>query len=286
MQNVEIVWFGLGRGLSINSEFRIPNSEFSAVSPCYDDGAFCPVCKSRMAYEYRIAGHYGDYYCSACGFRRSEPDIEVTGLDYISGTATIVRKSELGMPNSLQSVETHLMFPSLVGAYNTAAAVAAAAAAGVSAGDAARALEGYELTGGRTMRFFAGDREGTLLVSKHENSLSYNQSLSWVVRQGKPCTVIVLVDTISRKYYTSETSWLWDVDFDILADDSVESIVLAGRYSNELMARFAMSAIEPKKYFFVSGLDSLREYIQKKTAGDIYAVTCFADKAKLLKAFE
>ena len=280
------VWFGMSREMAINSEFRIPNSElfaipnseFKAAQPLYDDGAFCPVCKSRMTYEYRIAGHYGAYACNKCGLSRPKPDIEVTALDNRTGVVTIV-------PDSLDSVESHLKLPSLVGAYNLAAAVATAAAVGVNVGDAARALDGYELVGGRTVRFSSGKREGILLVSKHENSLSYNQSLAWVTKQDKPCTVIVLVDSISRKYYTGETSWLWDVDFDILADDCVKSIVLAGRYSNELMARFAMSSIDPGKIGCAADLAKLCEHVQQNTTGDIYALTCFADKMKLLKAF-
>ena len=239
-----VLWFGVSRDLSV-----------AAFRGMYDDGAFCPVCKSRMEYEYRIAGHYGAYNCGACGHSRKKPDIEMSSTRGISA------------------------------AYNMAAAIAAASAAGISAGDAAEALEGYELKGGRTVRFSAGGRSGVLLISKHENSLSYNLSMSWVVRQRKPCTVIVLVDSISRKYYTSETSWLWDVDFDILADDTVQSIVLAGRYSNELMTRFEMSSVDPGKCC-VAGLDALREKVGQCGAGDIYVLTCFADKAKLLKVFE
>ena len=263
-----VVWFGVGSAVVDGPGRR----------GMYDDGAFCPVCKSRMTYEYRIAGHYGKYNCSRCGHYRNTPDIEVAGLDIQSG--------ETAISFSGGSITTRLTLPSLTGAYNLAAAIAAAEAAGVSAQDAARALDGYELRGGRTIRFSAGAREGILLISKHENSLSYNQSMAWTVLQRKPCTVIVLVDAISRKYYTSETSWLWDIDFDILADDNVREVMLAGRYSNELMARAAMSAIPPEKCRSISDLSSLREYVGQSCADSVYAITCFSDKAKLLKAFE
>jgi len=159
-------------------------------------------------------------------------------------------------------------------------------AAGVSPEDAARGLDGFELSGGRTIRFSTAGRQGILLVSKHENSLSYNQSLSWISGRGTPCTVIVLVDSISRKYYTSETSWLWDVDFDILANESVRNVVLAGRYVNELAARFVMSDVEPGRISHIGDLGGLREYVVSATAGDIYAITCFSDKGKLIKVFE
>ena len=240
----------------------------------YDDGAFCPICKSRMKYEYRVAAHMGSYRCDACGHARPTPQVEAAAVDYETGAVTFG-----------DGAMSRLAFPSLTGAYNLAAAIAAVGlAVGTSAEVAARILEGYALTGGRTVDFTVDDRAGMLLVSKHENSVSYNQSLAWVVGRRKPCTVVIVVDSISRKYYTSDTSWLWDIDFGILADSCINHIVLAGRYVNDLAARFALSAVNPSKAARVADLTSLRTHIATSTAHDIYALTCFSDKEKLLKA--
>ena len=260
----ETLWFGIGSdaaGLRVRTGM-------------YDDGAFCPVCKEPMSYSYRTAGHDGGYKCSSCAHKRPDPDVEVKKLDLQTGEITFK-----------DDTCTHLPLPGLAGAYNLCAAIAAAKAAGIQADEAKRALDGFALTGGRTVRFTLNEREGFLLISKHENSYSYNHSLSWGISRSKPCTVVILVDAISRKYYTSETSWLWDVDFDLLTDDNVQNIVLAGRYVNELAARFSMTAVDPEKIGYVANPGDLRKYVEKNTTGDIYAVTCFSDKAKLLKAF-
>ena len=52
---------------------------------------------------------------------------------------------------------------------------------------------------------------------------------------------MVIVDQISRKYFTSETSWIWDIDFEKLNADCVKQVVLAGKYVNDLNARFKYS---------------------------------------------
>jgi hypothetical protein len=52
---------------------------------------------------------------------------------------------------------------------------------------------------------------------------------------------------------------------------------------NELAARFAMSAVDPVKLAYVADLSGLCECIKMYSYGSIYAVTCFSDKAKLLK---
>jgi len=214
-----------------------------------------------MTYSYRITGHYGNYKCTACSFKRHDPDFYLTG----------------GM--------LKLKFPSTTNLYNFCAAVAVAEAAGIKTDESIRALDDYQLKSGRVLSLSIDDREGFLLLSKHENSFAYDTSLKWIIEQNKPCTVIVLVDSISRKYYTSETSWLWDIDFDLLAGESVKNVVLAGRYINELAARFALSKVDRAKIGYIVDLSGLFEHVKNNTTGDIYALTCFADKVKLLKAF-
>ena len=263
----EVTYFGVSKELESSAA---PTSH-----PCYDDGAFCPICKSRMAYDYRVAGHYGSYKCSGCEFKRKPPDVEILNLDYDSGEITIA-----------PSIKTHIAMPSLVGAYNLAATIAAASVADISSEQSAKALDNYHLKGGRTAPFNVEQRKGTLLIANHENSFAYNQSMNWAVHQGKPCTIIVMVNDISRKYYTGETSWLWDIDFDILADETVKNVVLVGRYVSELSARFALSAVESSKIGYVENVGELYEYIKNKTTGDIYALTCFSDKIKLLQGLE
>jgi len=267
-----VIWFGAG------SAFCTSHSAFIA-QPRYDDGMFCPMCKGRMTYSYHVAGHYGDFRCKACDFARPKPDVEAASIDYETGEIALILNSLPSTP----TITTHIATPSLVGAYNVAASIAATMTAGLAAGQTARVLDKYELKGGRTIRLNVDGRDGVLLISKHENSFAYNQSMIWAVQQGKACTVIVLVDAISRKYFTSETSWLWDIDFDILADGIVKNVVLAGRYVNELASRFALSSVAQEKIGYVEDVGALREYVQSHTSGEIYAVTCFSDRAKLLR---
>ena len=275
----EAMWFGVGRDSVIKG--KSDNTPL-ANNYIYDDGAFCPICKSKMTYEYRVAGHYGNYLCNACGFARQKPNFEVVKIDYKSGDISI----NINTSNKSSAVETVLALPSLVGAYNTTSAIAVAQTAGVVAEDSAKALYNYELKGGRTIRFSANGRDGVLLIAKHENSFAYDQSLIWIARQEKACTVVIMVDSISRKYYTSETSWLWDISFDILEGENVKDVVLVGKYITELSMRFALSSVNQKKISYIYEPSDLKTHLRKNTNGEIYAITCFADKAKLIHSLE
>ena len=257
---VHVSWFGIA-----------PVNSGKQGGGMYDDGAFCPVCKARMAYSYRIAGHYGRYECAVCGLHRCKADVEAA----------------VEMPDILSfgdDIKMRVKLPGITSAYNFCAAVAASSAVGVSVSDSVKALDGYGLTSGRVTSLPVGGDDSLLLLSKHENSFAYDRSLSWILEQKKPCTVIVLVNAISRKYYTSETSWLWDIDFDLLADEHVKKVVLAGRYVNELAMRFEMSSVDNSKIVRNTDLSGLRECVENNAVGCIYAVTCFSDKATLMKA--
>ena len=274
----DVLWFGI-EGEHKNPESRdkiIDNDKPEAQGKpdfgMYDDGAFCTVCKERMEYTYRTAGHFGDFGCTLCNLKRKNPDIEAQIKN--DGTLLFSEGAKLRMP-----------LPSITAAYNLCAAAAASKTANIAISDAVKILDGYELKSGRTAVFSLGSRKGLLLISKHENSFAYNAWLKWISRKDKPCTVIILVDSISRKYYTCETSWLWDIDFNLLACQNVVNVVLAGQYVYDLATRFAMTDIAPEKMGYVTDLKDLREYVQKNTMGDIYTLTCFADKAKLKKVF-
>ena len=90
------------------------------------------------------------------------------------------------------------------------------------------------------------------------------------------------MDQISRKYFTSETSWIWDIDFERLNADCVKQVVLAGKYVNDLNARFKYSDCEKSKIASFFNLDEMMKYVKENAVGDIYVVTCFTDRYKFI----
>ncbi|MBR6952593.1 MAG: hypothetical protein IKH66_02110, partial [Campylobacter sp.] len=45
------------------------------------DGYYCPICKSKMIYDYHHFSHVGKYRCSKCDFSRPEPEYAITQID-------------------------------------------------------------------------------------------------------------------------------------------------------------------------------------------------------------
>lgn len=171
---------------------------------------------------------------------------------------------------------------SIYNAYNVLAAFAVTSLIGVEKEKIAKTLNQYVLKNDRIQTFEINNKKGMLLTSKHENSISYNQSLQYIVRENKPCTVVVIVDSVSRKYFTSETSWLWDIDFELLNSECVKNIVIAGKYVHDLSIRLDYANINKEKIIAEENLDEMMKKVKTLENEYIYVVTCFSDRMKFM----
>jgi UDP-N-acetylmuramyl tripeptide synthase len=221
-----------------------------------------------MQYDFFHYTHLGAYSCPSCGYSRPETTYTVQSMDLKSGTITI--------NGDVISLE----FASKYNVYNICAAYTAASLLGVDGKVSAQQLSDFVMKNGRVVRFTAGNNQGMLITSKHENSTSYNQSLSYVAMQPEQSTLVIIVDAISRKYYTAETSWLWDISFELLEGSNVRNIILTGKYAYDLAARFELANITTAQITVEPDLSKMGKLITQPT-DKIYAVTCFSDKEKL-----
>ena len=257
----KVKWFGLEENPSSTKEHQ----------GIYDDGARCPLCQGRMEYSCYHFAHIGHYRCTVCGYSRPAPDFAGTALDLEQGQLTINGQTQI-----------HLAFRSIYNIYNILAAWSVCSLAGVSPQTMAQVLNNYMLKNGRIVRFTLGAHRGALLISKHENSVAYDTNLGYIQSLDEPCEVMIIVDAVSRRYFTGETSWLWDIDFDRLNAPHVRRIWLCGTYENDLALRFDYTQVSPDKLQFRQSIPQAVEEL--KAGGDLplYVMTCFSDRDKLL----
>ena len=260
----DVKWFGLDKCF-ISTD---------APTGVYHDGAYCPVCHAPMTYDYVHYNHIGAYRCTKCGHRKPRTDFTITSADLDAGVLTI---------DGAFPVE--LAFRSIYNAYNILAAYAACRRLGIPGAEIVKVLSSYTLKNGRMQRFTLGEHHGMLLTSKHENSIAYDTNLRYIAAQKEDCDVLVIVDAVSRKYFTSETSWLWDIDFDQLKAPQVRRVILSGQYCHDLAERFSFTGIDPAKITVIPAIPEAAAALESGAEkGDeaLYVVTCFSDRDKLL----
>ena len=98
--------------------------------------------------------------------------------------------------------------------------------------------------------------------------------------------MLVIVDAVSRKYFTSETSWLWDIDFDQLNCPQVQRVILAGRYCNDLAERFSFTALPAEKWSVQPDIAAAAKELAESGSEDVSVGTCFSDRDKILAHVE
>ena len=234
----------------------------------YNDCYYCPNCKGELKYNFFHYAHLGDYACD-CGYSRPDTAYTVDTADLDKGAITV------------NGNEIRLAFASRYNVYNLCAAFAAASIAGADAKSIADAMSDFVMKNGRIVTFKAGANQGLLITSKHENSTSYNQSLEYVCNRKNPCDLYIIVDAISRKYYTAETSWLWDIAFEKIASSHVKRVTLCGSYAYDLAVRFSVMDLGDVEVIVQPDLDQMATQMRDMQGMELYVITCFSDKDKL-----
>lgn len=257
----KVLWFGLDH-VSTDSD---------SFTGAYHDGLFCPVCGKPMEYDYYHFNHVGAYHCTACDFARPATDYAVTDVNMAESCITV---------NGTDTIQ--LAFRSLYNIYNLLAAYTVCSLMGIPGSEIAANISNYVLKNGRYVEFTLGRHDGIFLVSKHENSISYDLSLRYIAESEKPCSVMIIVDAVSRKYFTSETSWLWDIHFDWLKAPNVGKIYLCGKYCNDLALRFSFTDVPQEKLVVCEDINAACDALAAEGEEQLYTITCFSDKAKFM----
>jgi lipid II isoglutaminyl synthase (glutamine-hydrolysing) len=192
------------------------------------DSKYCLRCGTPYEYAAAYVGHLGDYHCPACG--HSRPPLEVAARR-IELRGTTGASFDLVTPEATARVE--LALPGLYNVYNALAAASLCRALGVGTSDIAEGLAQASPAFGRFERIELGDR--TLLLLLIKNPAGANEALRTVVSAGAPSLALVaLNDAIADG---RDVSWIWDVDFEVLAA-GLDRVIASGDRAAELALRF------------------------------------------------
>ena len=227
------------------------------------DNAYCPNCHKKLVYSYYHYGHIGSYYCPSCEFQRGTPD-------YVGSKLNLEEKTM-----DINKTEVKLNKDFLFTAYATLAAYALCDTIGIPKDKILYALNEDMIESKRGHELVIDNRPMLMLESKNENALSYYQSLKYIVNAPNKKVVILGFDNVSRRYKYNDLSWLWDVEFELLRDESIEKILLIGRFKWDVYVRLKYAKIPESKMILIDDMKDLIPTIETKTKGDIYTMVCF-----------
>jgi lipid II isoglutaminyl synthase (glutamine-hydrolysing) len=193
------------------------------------DAKHCRRCGAPYVYDRAFVGHLGHYTCPNCDADRPSPDVAATRIDLhgISGSTVHVETPEGGL-------DLELPLPGLYNVYNALAAVTAALRSGVPLDRVRDGLESMRAVFGRVETIEVSDKPVSILLIK--NPVGANEVLRTLQLESNNGAIDLWLALNDRIADGRDVSWIWDADFELLAD-GVRRVVCTGTRAPEMALR-------------------------------------------------
>ncbi len=230
------------------------------------DAARCIVCNASLLYDVVYISHMGHYHCPNCDFKRPTPDFVARSVR-LDGTHGA--EFELATPDGPLSLK--LGIPGLYNVYNATGAAAAILSLGLAPRHIQEGLADFKSAFGRIERIALGDGK-ELLLALVKNPVGFNEVLRMLT--GDPAAQLKMLLIINDLFADGrDVSWLWDVDFEVLAG-RVEWAATAGLRATDMANRLKYAGLEPSRLNWEEDIaTALKTALSRLQSGETLYIT-------------
>ena len=256
-----VVKFGLNKKNKI-TYYGLKENKYSTKKNKINtlDLAYCPICHKKLVFDYFNYGNLGYYYCPNNDFKRPKCSYEATLL-----------KNSFEVNGDVIKLNNDALY----NVYNMLACYSVCLIDKLKKEDIVNSLNQLSLKVKRLNEFKINDNKGVVLLSKNETPLSYNQSLEYIKDKKGTKTVAIGFTRISGRYDLKDLSWIYDINFELLKDKSIEKIILIGPFAYDLAVRLKQANIDSKKFLYCLDYQNSLDFCLKNVLGDLYCVLYF-----------
>jgi UDP-N-acetylmuramyl tripeptide synthase len=232
----------LGRERTDAVYFGVEDDSLSLAGMAHAaDAKHCRRCGAPYVFDAIYLGHLGHYHCTRCGQQRPQPTVIAKKI-ILRG----IRSASFALCTPLGECQIQLALPGLYNVYNALAAAALGVALGLPLAAIAAGLQDTHAAFGRAESVTVGapahPRELRILLVK--NPAGANEVLrTLALEPGFHDVLGVLNDNIADG---RDVSWIWDADFELLAE-RVRRFTCAGTRAAELAVRLKYAGIDPAR---------------------------------------
>jgi UDP-N-acetylmuramyl tripeptide synthase len=198
------------------------------------DARLCPRCGAPLRYSLVYFGHLGWYTCTRCDFSRPRAEVAATAIALRGDAGT-----DLAIQTPGGGFETRLQLPGLYNVYNALAATAVCSGLGIRRDLIARGLETFTAAFGRLERIQVEDRQ--LFLALVKNPVGFTEVLRTILATPGRRTLLIAINDLFAD--GTDVSWLWDVDFERLAE-RVNVAVVSGLRAEDMAVRLKYAGVE------------------------------------------
>ena len=230
------------------------------------DATMCQRCSTMFEYDWRQYGQLGEWRCPNCGFSRPALDYAATNVKLAAdglafelgkpgadnsqaGTASPHSADHAGAAGGTTSPHSadhagdfHIEAP-FSGAYmvyNLEAVGVAASLLGCGNEPLQQAITAFDPQNGRLQAYNLAGRH--ILLNLAKNPTGFNQNLKIVAQDQKPKVVAFFIN--DKEADGHDVSWLWDIDFEELAQAGPLVAYAGGIRGRDMAVRLKYAGIE------------------------------------------
>ncbi len=216
-----------------DKSFRLDKIEHAS------DSTRCPKCGLNFQYDAVFYSHLGHFSCPKCNFKRPKPQIYAQKIEPLDSAG-----NKIHIVTPVGDFQTIICLPGFYNIYNALAAISAALALGFNLQTIKAGLEVFSSVFGRQEQIQIGSKKLLMILVK--NPAGFNEVLRTFSKEEKPQNLILaLNDKIADG---RDVSWIWDVDFEILAKKD-NFIVTTGIRAEDMALRLKYAGVDTKNIY-------------------------------------
>lgn len=232
------------------------------------DAKVCPKCYGKMNYEYYHYNHIGKFKCSNCDYKTPELKYLATDLDLENGNFKI------------NNTDTSTTYKATFNVLNMVAACAICCELGLNINKVCSSLSNFKIMKQRYEEFDINGRKAIMVLSKNQNPVSYDQSISHVLNIDGEKTVIAVIRNINHTY-EKDTTWLYDIAFERLVGN-VDKMICCGERAYDLAVRLKIAGFNDEDILISTDINDVKPLVNK-TKGTLCILTELYDANSILK---
>ena len=244
------------------SEQTTPEVDFPSSSGEIREGRFCENCGSPLHYDFYHFSQLGVYRCPSCGFKRPS-------IDYDAARVTLAPQLSFDVLES-DSAPVRISAPmtGFYNIYNILAVYGVLRELNLPTKSINEVLRSYKPQFGRGEVFHSGEKRAQkILLNLAKNPAGFNQNIAAMLQDRSPKDLIIVINDNAQD--GRDVSWLWDVDFDRLADETIRSITVSGLRAPDMQLRLKYAEIAS------TSAPTVEEAIERRLAdgsGNLYVL--------------
>ena len=229
--------------------------------PSKAEEAFNCPCGKALKYNKKFYAQQGHYFCD-CGYSR--PEVKYSAEVTIYKTYSIL---------NINGEEFEVPLVGLFNAYNALGAIALAKELGIK--DIQKNLKTFKVAFGRSeVKYLNGHRT---LIQLIKNPAGASEVLKTIDLDSN--LLIIINDNYADG---RDVSWLWDADFEALANVHKE-IVVSGSRANDMALRLKYAGVDTNKIRILQDIKQAVDYIANSADNDITVLPTYTALLKINK---